>query len=230
MRGLRCPRYLAQMPKSPYMPLGTEIREIGTMKTGKPFRGKKPPKSSSRALGVPTTSGTKQRLGGAHGLTIFGAKGREKAFDVSPKQSKQPSHAILCDFDASTGLTFLSSRGSGSNDTENATDFRGIEVVVTGPFVQMKPGALKALKGFTDEEIYTLIVPKRTLARRTAEKQPLSVEETDRAIRLARVGRMAEAIFNNAEKAHRWLRKPKPSLEGETLVELSGVGNRRSGR
>jgi putative toxin-antitoxin system antitoxin component (TIGR02293 family) len=80
----------------------------------------------------------------------------------------------------------------------------------------MDTSALKALRGFSDEEIYSLVVPKRTLARRVAEKQLLSGEETDRAVRLARVGKMAEQVFGGEEKAHRWLRKPKPSLEGET--------------
>jgi putative toxin-antitoxin system antitoxin component (TIGR02293 family) len=183
------------------------------MKPGKPYRGNKEPKKPSRIYGIPTSS-TKQRLSGGPDVTIFGAKGRGKALDLSSKQSNLPSYAIICDFDASTGLTFLSSRSAGSNNPE--AGLPGIEVVVTGPFVQMKPSALKVLRGFTDEEIYNLVVPKRTLARRTAEKQPLSVEETDRAVRLARVGKMAETIFKSAEKAHRWLRKPKPSLEGET--------------
>jgi len=61
-----------------------------------------------------------------------------------------------------------------------------------------------------------LVVPKRTLARRVAAHEPLSVEETDKAVRLARIDRLAAEIFGDPAKAHRWLRKPKRSLEGET--------------
>ena len=59
-------------------------------------------------------------------------------------------------------------------------------------------------------------VPKRTLARRQAAKEPLSVEETDKAVRLGRIDKMAEKIFGDASKAHRWLRKPKRALGGDT--------------
>ena len=122
------------------------------------------------------------------------------------------------EFDTATGLTAVSDRihGSVAKTTRASSGAAGGYVTVEGPLVRMDTAALKELHGFTEEEIYHLVVPKRTLARRTAEKQPLSPEETDRAIRLARVGKMAETVFGSAEKAHRWLRKPKPSLEGET--------------
>jgi putative toxin-antitoxin system antitoxin component (TIGR02293 family) len=148
----------------------------------------------------------------------------------SKKRSKLPGYAGNSEFDTATGLKVLSDRvydadvGDASSPPKGVS---GVHVTVKGPLVRMHPSALKALHGFTDEEIYHLVVPKRTLARRTAEKQPLSVEETDRAVRLARVGKMAETVFGNVEKAHRWLRKPKSSLEGETplnyLVSETGA-------
>jgi putative toxin-antitoxin system antitoxin component (TIGR02293 family) len=148
----------------------------------------------------------------------------------SKKRSKPPDYAGNSEFDTATGLKVLSDRVYDPDAGDAPTPpngLSGVHVTVKGPLVQMDPSALKALHGFTDEEIYHLVVPKRTLARRTAEKQPLSVEETDRAVRLARVGKIAETVFGNVEKAHRWLRKPKPSLEGETplnyLVSETGA-------
>jgi putative toxin-antitoxin system antitoxin component (TIGR02293 family) len=131
---------------------------------------------------------------------------------------KLPSFVIHSDFDSATGLTAFSDRVYEPAAKHKAARLKGLAffIKVTGPILRMDTNALKELHGYSDEEIYSLVVPKRTLARRTAEKQPLSAEETDRAIRLARIGKIAETIFGNAEKAHRWLRKPKQSLEGET--------------
>ena len=74
--------------------------------------------------------------------------------------------------------------------------------------------ALRSLErhGYSQDEIFALVVPKRTFARRVKRREPLTVEETDRAVRLARVAELAERIFGDKEKAHRWLRKPKRTL------------------
>ena len=91
-------------------------------------------------------------------------------------------------------------------------------VAVEGPFARVKAQALAGLvqHGYSDEEIWTLVVPKRTLARRNAAKEPLTVEETDKALRLERIAVHAERVFGDPAKAHRWLRKPKRALKGET--------------
>jgi len=80
--------------------------------------------------------------------------------------------------------------------------------------VRATPPALRSLeaRGYSQDEIFALVVPKRTFARRVKRREPLTVEETDRAVRLARVADLAERIFGDKEKAHRWLRKPKRTL------------------
>jgi len=70
--------------------------------------------------------------------------------------------------------------------------------------------------GYSEEEISGLVVPKRTLARRRSGNELLTVEETDKALRLKRIATLAERVFGDNAKAHRWLRKPKRSLAGET--------------
>jgi putative toxin-antitoxin system antitoxin component (TIGR02293 family) len=82
------------------------------------------------------------------------------------------------------------------------------------------PEALAALKhhGYSDDEISALVVPKRTLARRIAGQELLTVEETDKALRLERIAVQAERVFGDPTKAQRWLRKPKERLGGETPV------------
>lgn len=80
--------------------------------------------------------------------------------------------------------------------------------------------ALAALsrRGYSEDEIFTLVVPKRTLARRKAANEPLTVEETDKALRLERIAAQAQRVFGEPAKAWRWLREPKRTLRGETPV------------
>jgi putative toxin-antitoxin system antitoxin component (TIGR02293 family) len=73
-----------------------------------------------------------------------------------------------------------------------------------------------ARHGYSDRELFDLVVPKRTLARRRSENELLTVEETDKALRLRRIAMLAEQVFGNPAKAQRWMRKPKRQLAGET--------------
>jgi len=86
------------------------------------------------------------------------------------------------------------------------------------PAVRATPAALADLArhGFSDEEIWALVVPKRTLARRVADDEPLTIEETDKALRLERIATLADRVFGDPGKAHRWLRQPKSLLDGAT--------------
>jgi putative toxin-antitoxin system antitoxin component (TIGR02293 family) len=85
------------------------------------------------------------------------------------------------------------------------------------PATRAEPSALDSLAdgGYSEAEIFELVVPKRTLARRQANKELLTVEETDKALRLARVASLARKVFGDDAKAHRWLRKPKRLLDGK---------------
>ena len=87
-----------------------------------------------------------------------------------------------------------------------------------GPAQRATPEALDSLAagGYSEAEIFELVVPKRTLARRQAHKESLTVEETDKALRLARIADLARRVFGDDAKAHRWLRKQKRELNGQT--------------
>jgi len=74
--------------------------------------------------------------------------------------------------------------------------------------------------GYSEPELTEFVVPRRTLARRKQAGGKLSAEESDRAVRLARITEMAERIFGDKEKAHRWLRKPSPMVEGAVPLAL----------
>jgi putative toxin-antitoxin system antitoxin component (TIGR02293 family) len=68
----------------------------------------------------------------------------------------------------------------------------------------------------SEQEIDTLVIPQRTRRHRAVRQQPLTVEESDRAVRLLRVQALAEDAFADAEKANRWLRKNLTELGGES--------------
>ena len=82
--------------------------------------------------------------------------------------------------------------------------------------------AVKALVrgGLSDAEVYQLILPRRTLAHRIAKHQRLSKDESDKAVRVARITAMAEQGFGEPARAWRWLRKPKSRFEGKTPVDM----------
>ncbi|HEV2645015.1 MAG TPA: antitoxin Xre/MbcA/ParS toxin-binding domain-containing protein [Acidobacteriaceae bacterium] len=75
--------------------------------------------------------------------------------------------------------------------------------------------------GLTDEEIYTYILPRRTLVHRKSKHQPLTHDESDRAVRIARITSLAEEVFGDDAKAGRWLRKVKERFAGRTPMEVS---------
>lgn len=123
-------------------------------------------------------------------------------------------------FDAVTGLSTVTDApsiglGKGADDELPAAELFNV-VIDANSLFRIEPAALKRLANYSDDEIHALVVPKRTLARRLSDGEPLTVEETDKAVRLARVGRLAANVFGDATKAHRWLRKPKKALRGET--------------
>ncbi|HEY2363124.1 MAG TPA: antitoxin Xre/MbcA/ParS toxin-binding domain-containing protein [Candidatus Angelobacter sp.] len=83
--------------------------------------------------------------------------------------------------------------------------------------------------GILEKEIYGVIVPRRTLQHRRSRKEKLSREESDRAIRLARLVTLAEEVFGARDvedlseardAGMRWLRAPKKRFRGRIPMEM----------
>lgn len=83
--------------------------------------------------------------------------------------------------------------------------------------------ALKGLAqaGLSEQEIERFVIPQRTRRHRADKKQPLSVDESDRAVRLMRIQTIAEETFGDREKANRWLRRPLTELSGESPLVVA---------
>ena len=75
--------------------------------------------------------------------------------------------------------------------------------------------------GFSDQEIGRFIIPERTQRHRKAKRQPLTVEESDRVVRLMRIQALTEDVFGDVEKANRWLRENLAILDGKAPLEVA---------
>lgn len=75
--------------------------------------------------------------------------------------------------------------------------------------------------GFTEQEIGQFIIPARTQRHRKAKKERLTVEESDRLVRLTRIQALAEDVFGSADKANHWLRAPLGILDGKPPLEMA---------
>ena len=90
---------------------------------------------------------------------------------------------------------------------------------VEGGFSVTTLDALKR-RGVTDGEISLLIIKPRTLSHRKAGNGRLTVEESDRAARVARVIALAERTFANRAKADIWLHKNLVLLDDRRPIDL----------
>jgi putative toxin-antitoxin system antitoxin component (TIGR02293 family) len=63
-------------------------------------------------------------------------------------------------------------------------------------------------------------ISQRTLSRRLAKDERLTMDESDRTVRLARVIAMATETLGTAAKVSSWLQRPNRALEGEVPLEL----------
>jgi putative toxin-antitoxin system antitoxin component (TIGR02293 family) len=78
-----------------------------------------------------------------------------------------------------------------------------------------------ARAGFSRQEIENFIIPARTWRHRKTRREPLTVEESDRVVRLTRIQSLAEDVFGNVEKANRWLREGLAMLDGKSPLEVA---------
>lgn len=75
-------------------------------------------------------------------------------------------------------------------------------------------------EGLTFSEVHRIVLPARTLKHRKDKRQALSIEESDRLLRLARIITLADQVFGNHQKALHWLRGKNQRLDGRTPLEL----------
>jgi putative toxin-antitoxin system antitoxin component (TIGR02293 family) len=94
------------------------------------------------------------------------------------------------------------------------------------PLPSASVDSLKA-RGFTNDEIYAIVAPRRTLARRKERGEELTQPESDRVRRLEHIADMADRVFASHEKAQRWLRKESRVLRARPIDLLQSESGAR---
>jgi putative toxin-antitoxin system antitoxin component (TIGR02293 family) len=87
---------------------------------------------------------------------------------------------------------------------------------------RLTPSVIKRLSalGLERSEIDAVVIPSRTLQHRRSRREKLTVEESDRVLRVIRVLSLTESIYGSRERALNWLRKPHARLDGRTPLSL----------
>ena len=87
---------------------------------------------------------------------------------------------------------------------------------------QLSPAVIKRLitLGLERSEIDANIIPLRTLQHRRSRREKLTVEESDRVMRVIRVLSAAQTIYGSRERGLLWLRKPHARLGGRAPLSL----------
>lgn len=107
-------------------------------------------------------------------------------------------------------------------------DWLGLQIPPTDAEVlriveeKLAPDVVKRLisLGLERSEIDTTIIPLRTLQHRRSRREKLTVEESDRVLRVIRVISLAESVFGGRDKALAWMRKPHSRLNGRPPLSL----------
>jgi putative toxin-antitoxin system antitoxin component (TIGR02293 family) len=87
---------------------------------------------------------------------------------------------------------------------------------------RLAPSVIKRLNalGLERSEIDTIVIASRTLQHRRSRREKLTVEESDRVLRVIRILSLTESTYGSRERALDWLRKPHPRLDGRAPLSL----------
>lgn len=87
---------------------------------------------------------------------------------------------------------------------------------------RLAPSVIKRLiaLGLERSEVDSVVIPSRTLQHRRSRREKLTVEESDRVLRVIRVLSLAESVYGSRERALAWLRNPHARLDGRAPLSL----------
>jgi putative toxin-antitoxin system antitoxin component (TIGR02293 family) len=87
---------------------------------------------------------------------------------------------------------------------------------------RLAPSVIKRLStlGLERAEIDAMVIPARTLQHRRSRREKLTIDESDRVLRMIRVLSSAENVYGSRERALAWLRRPNPQLKDRAPLSL----------
>jgi putative toxin-antitoxin system antitoxin component (TIGR02293 family) len=77
-----------------------------------------------------------------------------------------------------------------------------------------------AYSGFALMDLLEVVIPPRTLKHRRQKGQPLSLDESDRLARVARMYELAVKVYGDREGGRKWLSGAKRRFDGKTALSM----------
>jgi putative toxin-antitoxin system antitoxin component (TIGR02293 family) len=94
-----------------------------------------------------------------------------------------------------------------------------LAIVVAGRIpIEALDNAMTA--GFSAGELGRYVIPARTVRHRRKRHEPLTIDESDRLVRITRLQTIAEDVLGDPSKARRWLRERLDILNGDSPLEF----------
>ena len=105
----------------------------------------------------------------------------------------------------------------GSNDPSQDDPFGVIKMLRQG----IQHGVIERLaEAGLSSKYRQQIIPERTFQRRQKAGERLTLEESERALRFARIVAEADRVFGEHEKGMRWLHSPMKQLENQSPLDV----------
>ncbi len=77
-----------------------------------------------------------------------------------------------------------------------------------------------AYSGIPVKDLLEVVIPARTLKHRRQRKEPLSLDESDRMARVARIYELAVKVYDDREDGRHWLTGAKQRFDGKTALAM----------
>jgi putative toxin-antitoxin system antitoxin component (TIGR02293 family) len=77
-----------------------------------------------------------------------------------------------------------------------------------------------AYSGISMKELLEVVIPLRTLKHRRERREALSLDESDRLARVARMFELAVKVYGDHDDGRQWLINPKKRFDGRTALSM----------
>lgn len=89
---------------------------------------------------------------------------------------------------------------------------RGIPITMLEKF--------SAYSGIAVKDLLEIVIPARTLKHRRQRQEPLSLDESDRLMRVAKMCELAVKVYGDQEGGRKWLLGTKRRFDGRTALSM----------
>jgi len=77
-----------------------------------------------------------------------------------------------------------------------------------------------AYSGIAIKDLLEVVIPARTLKHRRARQEPLSIDESDRLARVAKIYELAVKVYGDREDGKDWLMSRMRRFDGKTALSM----------